>query len=410
MAGSSAQTRGDVKIFTKDFMVSAFVNLALYVNYYVLMVVMAGYCLTVYGADVATSGFVASVFIVGALIARFVGGGIIDRFGRGRCLTAGAEAMGICSALYLANFPLPALFALRVMHGFFYGIAQTSVSALATDAVPDARKGEGVGYFMLSATVGSAIGPFLGTVIAEYLNYTMLYLVCLGVIAAGAFASLFVHDPKARILGASRPKWDAPGKRAGISLSSFIERSVLPVSASVALSLLAYGAVITYLDTFAQEQNMMQAASLFFVVYSVVMFVARPFTGKWFDKRGDLGVMCAGFAAFALGMLAMGLAHSGAVLLVAACLLGFGVGTINPCGLTLAVQRSPKNRVTVANSTYFCFNDAAIGLAPVLLGWSIPLAGYNGLYLALAALVFVALLIYLALRRAGMLTRRSDAA
>lgn len=137
-------------------------------------------------------------------------------------------------------------------------------------------------------------------------------------------------------------------------------------------------------------------------VFIVGALVAR-FVGRTFDRRGDFGVMTAGFAAFALGMLCMGCAHDGTVLLAAACLLGFAVGTLNPCGLTLAVQRAPEERLTTANSTFSCLNDATIGLAPVAVGWLIPLVGYNGMYLALVAVVVAAFALYLAFRSKGML-------
>lgn len=384
------------KIFTKHFFINAFVNLMLYVNYYVLMVAMAGYCFVTYNADTATAGFAASIFIVGALFARFLGGGIIDFFGRKICLIVGTLVMTLCAASYLFEAGLGVLFALRILHGFAYGISQTAISSIATEAVPKERKGEGVGYFMLSATLGSAVGPFMGTVVSEYLNYTILFTLCAGVIALGFLLSFFVHEP--HVKKSSDKSTLHRVKHANISLSSFIEIRALPISCSVALAILAYGAVITYLDSFASEQDMVQAASLFFVVYSIVMFVARPFTGKAFDKNGDFGVMIAGFCSFALGMVCMGFAHNGIVLLIAACFLGFGVGTINPCGLTLAVQKSPAFRLTTANSTYSCLCDATIGLAPVLLGWSIPLIDYNGLYLVLTAVVLIAMGLYALLR------------
>ena len=406
------------QIFTKDFLINAFVNLTIYVNYYVLMVVMAAYCLAVYNTSVSLAGFAASIFIVGALFARFLGGGIIDRFGRKRCLLVGAVAMAACCLLYLVPVGLGALLVLRTVHGFAYGIAQTSISSIATEAIPATRKGEGIGYFMLSATLGSAVGPFLGTVVAEYLSYAVLFVLCGVVIALGAVAALATHDlhqPPATVIEAvpgleeepltatSAPTAPAPHSRHHIALSSFVEYRAVPISVVIAIAFLAYGAVITYLNPYADQQNMVQAASLFFVVYSIVMLIARPFTGRAFDLWGDLGVMVIGFVAFAAGMLCMGLAHDGAQLLIAAGLLGLGVGTVNPCGLTLAVQRTPAERLTAANSTYSCLCDLTIGLAPVLLGWLVPIAGYHGLYEALTGVVLAALALYLVFRWRGLL-------
>lgn len=404
--------KGKDRIFTLPFFINAFVNLMLYVNYYVLMVVMAGYCMSAYGMDAGAAGFAASVFIVGALIARFLGGGIADRLGRKRCLVVCSGMMTVCTLCYLSGLPFSALFVLRIVHGFFYDIAQTSISSIATEAVPVSRKGEGIGYFILSATLGSAVGPFFGTVMVEYLDYRFLFVFCSAAIVLGFVVSLAVRDSRERrsrtlfsgsIPVTARTATGNSNRYARFALSAFLEYRVLPIACVVALAILAYGAVITYLDSFASEQGMVDAASVFFVVYSIVMFVSRPFVGRTFDRRGDFGVMTADFAAFALGMLCMGFAHDGAVLLVAACLLGFAVGTLNPCGLTLAVQKVPRERLTTANSTFSCLNDATIGFAPVVAGWAISLIGYKGMFLSLVPVVSVAYALYCTFRHKGML-------
>ena len=50
------------------------------------------------------------------------------------------------------------LFVLRFLHGFAFGACSTSIGTIVTALVPDDRKGEGVGYYMLSVTLGAAVG------------------------------------------------------------------------------------------------------------------------------------------------------------------------------------------------------------------------------------------------------------
>lgn len=410
------------QIFTKDFLACSATNFLLYVNYYTLMVIMAGFCIATYQTDVATAGFAASIFIVGALVSRFLGGGIIDYFGRKRCLAVGAFFMMLFSVTYLIAVPMPVLFGFRVLHGFAYGLAQTAVTSLATETTPADHKGEGVGYFMLSVTIGSAVGPFLGTTIIQYANFALLFGICAVVGALSFIGSLIVHDSHAPLRKAKRapknvarkeghnaaavkptaPELATPEKPS-FSLSSFIEISVLPISAIIALAYLAYGAVMTYLNSFAAQENLVTAASFFFVVYSAVMFIARPITGRMFDQKGDFRVMLIGFGAYAIGMAVMGLAHNGFMLLLAAGLLGLGIGAMQPGGLTLAVQKASDKHLTRANSTYFCVIDASIGVAPLVLGWTIPLIGYSALFVILAGVVALALVLYLICRKKGVL-------
>lgn len=51
---------------------------------------------------------------------------------------------------------------LRFVQGMTYGMASTVIAITVASIVPESRRGEGIGYFTLSITLGSAIGPFLG--------------------------------------------------------------------------------------------------------------------------------------------------------------------------------------------------------------------------------------------------------
>lgn len=431
-------------IFTRGFVTGTLVNLALYVNYYTLMVVMANFSMATYAVDLSTAGFSASIFIVGALIARFVSPPIIGSIGRKRTLVLGLAMMTVASALYLLNAGIVMLFAVRLLHGFFYGLAQTTVTGIATESVPDEHKGEGIGYYMLSVTVGSAIGPFLGTSLMHGPGFAAMFVVCTVVAALGLVGAISVRSNEGKAAGTqgartkdenSQPDANtmasadgtaastmtdsvgsgkttaAPTENAGaspspkraLSLSTFIEVSALPISFVVVLVYLGYGAVITYLNAFAAEENLTAAAGVFFVAYAVAMLISRPFTGKAFDRHGDLPVMTSGFFAFVAGLVVIGSSANDPMLLAGACLMGYGIGTIQPSGLTLAVRRAANDRFDVANSTFFICLDAAIGLCPILLGWTVGTIGYRGLFILLGAVAGVAFFVYLALRKRGLI-------
>ena len=149
-------------------------------------------------------------------------------------------------------------------------------------------------------------------------------------------------------------------------------------------------------------------ASFFFVVYAVATFVTRPFTGKLFDRKGDRVVMVPALIAFIVGMGLLATVYRPAAMLVAAALLGFGVGTVQASGLALAVRIAPDDRLGLANSTFYILLDVGVGLGPLLLGLVQPLWGYQGLFAAMAGVAVVALAAYLAVSRKGAATRRSE--
>lgn len=405
-------------IFTPRFIAGFAVNFILYMQYYALMVAMAGYSAMQFAAGATEGGFTASVFILGALCSRLFFGGAIDKVGRGRVLVACMTGEVACTLLYLAFEHVPAIgvfIVLRFLHGAFYGLSQTTVTSIVSSAVPFSRKGEGVGYYMLSVTLGAALGPLMGSAFSNAGDFDMLFFSCLGMIAVGYVAALGVVLPGRRqcseaskatgATGVSEQSGDAgkPAKTHKLSLANFIEVRALPVSVAITVGYLAYGALITYINPYAAEVGLTGAASFFFVSYSIAMFVTRPFTGRWFDSAGDKGIMTLGFACLGASMLIMGFAQNGAMLLVSAALAGVGVGSVQPNGLVLAMRRCPDNRLTAANSTYFVLLDVAIGLCPFLVGWIAPAFGYRVLFLVMVPVVAASYVVYMAFRRAGLI-------
>ena len=76
-------------------------------------------------------------------------------------------------------------------------------------------------------------------------------------------------------------------------------------------------------------------------------------------------------------------------------LLGFGVGTVQSSGLSLAVRIAPENRLNLANSTFYALLDVGVGIGPILLGIVAPLIGYANLYLCMAVVGALALALFL---------------
>ena len=107
--------------------------------------------------------------------------------------------------------------------------------------------------------------------------------------------------------------------------------------------------------------------------------------------------MVPAFIAFIVGMGLLATVYQPTAMLIAAALLGFGVGTVQASGLALAVRLAPDDRLSLANSTFYILLD--IGVGPLLLGIVQPLWGYRGLFEAMSLVAIVALAAYLLVSR-----------
>ena len=184
-------------------------------------------------------------------------------------------------------------------------------------------------------------------------------------------------------------------------LRGIMEVKILPICLVCAGIYFCYSSLISFLSPYAGEIGLEGPATLFFLVYSAAILFSRPFTGRLFDRKGADAVMIPAFLSFLAGMALLSQVRHAVPLLLAAALLGFGMGAVQSCGLTLAVKSAPPERISYANSTFYICADAGVGIGPFLLGFLLPGTGYRGMYLAVAGIAAVFTLLYLAVRRGG---------
>lgn len=409
--------RKQAPLWTKDFIVGTITNFVLSCNYFMLTVVMTAYALDRYNAPEALAAFCASIFIIGTLFARLLTPKLMGMMGRKPLLLAGTVGACAMTGLYLVEMPLAALMGVRFLHGFAYGACSTTIATVVTSIVPRTRRGEGIGYYMLSVTLGAAIGPFAGILLSRYVGYETLFFAAAAVlvVALPCIAAIKVpkHPKSAEAAGEEMASEELEGSLEGAReeaastqrqpkagrLSQLLERSAIPIAFVAFLVYFAYSSLLTFLTPYAESVGLTRAASVFFIVYAISMFITRPFTGRAFDRRGPLFVMAPAFFSFAAGMAVLAFAVNDWMILGSALLCGYGVGTIQSCGLAMVVKAAPDSHLSVANATFYIFLDVGVGLGPLVLGLFVPVFGYTALYASMAILSLVAFVVFLGVRR-----------
>lgn len=380
------------RLWTKDFVVITLANFFMMINYFMLFVVMADYSMSTFQASPALAGAASGMFIVGALVARLFTGAFIERYGHRSLCLLGIGSNLVLSCTYFLAQSMPLLLIIRFLHGASYGMASTSLSTIVSRMVPPAHRGEGLGYYMLSYALSTAIGPFIGVSLLQTGTFTIHFWLCIFFMVL-SLASVLV----------SRELWRGTPSPVGIVFvkplwRNFLEPCALPISWLGFLVYIAYSSIMAFLPPYAKELQLTETASFFFIAYSAAMLISRPEAGKLFDRRGADFVMFPAIACLALGVLGLSLCSSGTVLLASGALIGAGIGVIQSCGLTIAVQATPPEHVGLANSTYFVFLDIAVGFGPAALGILQPFTGYSGMYFGMALLSAACLLVYARVR------------
>lgn len=374
-------------LWTSTFIRLSTINFSVILVFYLLMITMASFAGVKFHATSSSSGLIVGIYVVGAVLGRLLSGRLMQVFSENLLMKVGLGCFTLLMAGYFYAPNLLVLGVVRFVHGMTAGVALTGLTTQLTKELPLKRKSEGISYFSMSTTIGTAIGPFLGIYLGEHTSFSMIFLGCLLVACFAFVLSLTVKSFKEEAAQIT----EAPKQRARL-----IEPKVFPIGLMMLFLGAGYAVILSFLNAYAKERNLLTGASLFFVVYALVVLVTRPFTGRWMDQKGVHGIMVVAFCTFALGLILIGSAHSNTVLLLAAAFVGFGFGNLQSGGQALAISKVPAADTGVATSTYFIGMDSGLGLSPYVLGLALPLVGYSGLYMVMSLIILVVFVVYLA--------------
>ena len=380
------------KLWTKDFIVVSSVNFLLTLVFYLLMVTIALYAVKEFDASTSEAGLITGIFIVGTLFGRLYIGRIIDSFGRKKTLVIGLIFFTLTTLLYFVNLGLPFLLLNRLIHGMSLGMASTASGTIVAQIIPSSRRGEGIGYFSMSATLATAIGPFIGLYMSQITSFKMIFAFCLALGVVCLLVALLVNVPEI----AQLPKTDqcTAIEAKKFQISNFIEPKALPIALVVMLAALGYSSILSFINFYAIEIDLVDTASFFFVVYAIAVLLSRPFTGRLMDAKGANIIMYPAFILFAAGLFLLSSVHTGIALLAAGALVGLGFGNMQSTTQAIAVKVTEPHRLGLATSTFFIALDAGLGFGPYLLGLIEPVTGYRSLYGILGVLILATAVIY----------------
>lgn len=377
------------KLWTKDFITVSVINFCIALVFYLLLVTIASYAINEFHTSTSIAGFVSGIFIIGGLFGRLGIGRIIDDVENRKVLMISVLIFTITSVFYLVANTLPLLILNRFIQGIAFGIATTTLGTIIANIIPVHRRGEGIGYFMTSTIIATAIGPFLGILLLQYANFDIIFIFNLIISILCLFISFTVSEPVHQI-----PKLKETESERNLKISNFLEFKAIPISVVALIMSFAYSSVLTFISLYAEEIHLVEAASMFFIVYAVVVIISRPFSGRLLDSKGANIVIYPCFFIFAIAMLLFSQAQLGITLLLAGALFGLGYGNFQTVAQAIAIKVAPPQKVGLATATFFMFYDVGFGVGPYLFGLLIPLTGYRNLYSLMVVVIFTAIILY----------------
>ena len=331
------------------------------------------------GGDLGVASTTAGLMSLSALFVCPFAGLLSDRFSRRRILQISFIGYAISLFLHLFAKSVPVLMALRLLTGIFFSVNGVTAVAFSTNFIPKERLGEGLGYASLTNILAHAIGPGIGLALAEKYGFGSSFLVAaVCAVASLVMITLFPKNTDTLPSGAKRKirlaDLFAP------EMTAFMLVTVLFSWASALLS--------TYLAIIGDERQIAGIA-LFFTVYSIVVVILRPFSGKLFDRKGVYVLLLPALALTAVGMWLVGIAMTLTLVLVAGVSMAIGQGAGVPSIQAHAINRLGKERAGVAVSTIQIGQNVGNAFGPMLGGLLVVPLGYKTMFSGLAVVLFV---------------------
>lgn len=334
------------RLWTKDFVTVSVINFFIALIFYLLLVTIVSYALDKLHTSPSMAGLVSGIFIIGALLGRLITGRIIDDIGNKNILILSVLIFTITSGLYTITSNLPLLILNRILQGIAFGVATTTIATIIAQITPVARRGEGVSYFSISTILGTAIGPFIGILLMGYGDFNIIFIFNLVVSIFCLAMSFAVSKPTFKPSSVH-----VKAKNAKKSFKNYLEFRAIPISIIMLIISFTFSGVLTFISIYAQQIDLVESASLFFLVYAVTILVSRPLMGRLLDAQGANIVVYPCLLIFAVGMFLFSQATRGIILLSAGVLLGLGFGNLQSSTQAIAIKITPHNKLGLATAT-----------------------------------------------------------
>ncbi|MEJ2898742.1 MFS transporter [Acinetobacter sp. NS-4] len=377
------------RLWNRSFILCLCNNLFLFTYYYALLTILPIYIMKDLGGTVKEAGLALTLFLVSSIAVRPFSGLIVEKLGK-KIAFRGSELLFVLFAFsYLFADSMWALLLIRFIHGIWFSILTTVTVPIANDFIPDHRKGEGMGYFVMSTNLAVVFGPLIALTVLQFTDFIMLFALLTAVISLGFIFCLMIPVQENKIT-----HLNAHTEKPRLGFHDIIETRAIPIGFVALLTAFAYSSIMSFIAAYSESKDLLAYTSLFFIVFAISMIVVRPWVGKIYDRKGASAVIYPSFIFFAIGLVVVSFISNQWLLWLSAIFIGIGYGSLFPCFQTIAIQSVAKQRMGHAISTFFTLFDLGMAIGSVILGLMIAYYGYQLSYLFCAVITVLTLFVY----------------
>lgn len=344
--------------------------------------------ITAHRGDQADIGVIMGAFALSSVLCRPWISEMIDRIGRKKSYTIGSLIMTVLPLAYLPfrgdvyGFYLP-LVLVRVVHGVGFAICITAAFTYIADLIPRDRLNEGLGMFGVSGLIGSALGPVVAELVLRRWGFDMLFACASAMAAVSLLAPIPLRETYVHVV-----------RTTDSSFFLILQKKRIFYVALVAL-LFGFGlaAVNGFVSPYASERRI-EFISLYYIAYSGAAILVRLLGGRITDRMGEGKIIPASLFLIGCGLFSLVFMRGSGLLVVSGFLTGCGHGLLYPALNARAIRGEPASIRGKITGAYTGSIDAGAFGGSIILGYVGELAGFQSLFVAAGAALFIAILVF----------------
>jgi MFS family permease len=327
---------------------------------------------------------------MGAVLGGLPTGAVAARVGPEWLFVGATVATATTSALLGVSTAVIALVAFRLLYGAGAVGLRVSVQMLVNSATPVRLRGRGMSVLGGSVRLAFFVGPLLGGFLADTIGFTATFVVCGVMTLVGIVPFVAVRQAT----GPGSKRFERPTVAAGPLWTALRRHTGLLLLAGTGSALVMAGRegrnVIVPLigDDLGLSGTAVGALVAIGTGADLLLF---PVAGWLMDRFGRLYAIVPAFTLVGVGLLVLGTWYSTTGAIVAGVIMGIGNGISAGTMLTLGGDLAPRDAGPFL-AALGTLHDAGVVVGALVVGTFADTAGLATSAVALAAIMFVAVL------------------
>jgi MFS family permease len=321
-------------------------------------------------------GILIGVFSVSSLVLRpFVGRALL-RIPERKFMIAGTLLFALTSLAYLVAPPFWSFLIVRIFQGIGLAFFYTASFTLIANISSKEHRGQSLSYFYLALNIAFALAPYLGMLLINRFNFTVLFLSCTGVSLCSFFTTVKLKKMQGLPLEDQSPR-DQP----------FLSREALPPSIMVFLISTIWGTLTAFFPLYALDQGVTNPG-VFFGTFAIMLILGRGLGGKILDLYSREKVILPCLSTCIIAMIILAFSKTLPMFILVAGIWGIGNAFLFPALTAYALDLAGPYRGP-AMGTFTALQDLGVGLGAVVMGIVLRFTNYPTMFLCLALNGFI---------------------